>query len=368
MSVTLRQRKKGKKISLYLDIYRNGVRGYEYLEMYLFPEPDKGRITNEQKEHNKKTSAIAEKIRNERYWEYENGTNGIGNKSKLKSSFILYMETLAKKREESEGNHGNWLSGIKHLKEYDANVTFAQIDKDWLEGWKDYLISKAKTKADKSLAPNTQFSYYSKTVATLKKAFKEGIISKNPSDEVEPLKEAETEVEFLTIEELNAAAKADCDNPLLKRAFLFSGMTGLRWSDIEKLTWGEIQHSKELGYFIRFKQKKTKRFETLQISEQARNVLGQIDTIDSKVFDGLKYSSWNNVKITKWMMKAGITKGITFHCARHSFATLQITLDTPSYVVQNLLGHRSSRATQRYARVIDKKKQEAMNKIKLDLP
>ena len=61
MTVTLRQRKKGDKISLYLDYYSDGKRDYEYLQLYLIPEPEKGKLTKEQKEENRKTMVLAER-------------------------------------------------------------------------------------------------------------------------------------------------------------------------------------------------------------------------------------------------------------------------------------------------------------------
>jgi len=122
-----------------------------------------------------------------------------------------------------------------------------------------------------------------------------------------------------------------------------------------------------MGYYIRFRQKKTKGVETLPISDQARNLLGEKGNPDDKVFDGLHYSAWSNLKLQQWMMKAGITKTITFHCARHTYATLQLTLGTDIYTVSKLLGHKELRTTQIYAKVIDDKKKEAANRIQLDL-
>lgn len=363
MSVTLRERKKGKKISLYLDYYREGKRQYEYLKMYLFPKPEKGRLTDEQKDHNQKTLAIAEKIRNQRYWEIENGTYGIADKSKLKGSFVAYMKVLAEKREESEGNHGNWLSTINYLEEYDPEVTFAKIDKEWLTGWYEYLDKKATKKNKKKLAQNTKASYYSKVVAAIKEAHADGIISTNPTKQVQGFELDDPEIEFLTEEELNAMIATECDNQVLKQAFLFSCYTGLRWSDVTKLTWDKIQYSKDTGYFVRVKQTKTEKEGTVHINEQAMRLLGDKQTDDSVIFFGLKYSSWNNTLLRQWVMDAGVKKRITFHCSRHTFATMLLTKGVDIYTVKELLLHKSIKSTQVYAKVIDLKKKEAVEKL-----
>ena len=158
----------------------------------------------------------------------------------------------------------------------------------------------------------------------------------------------------------------ECELPELKKAFLFSALTGLRWSDIAKLKWSEIQHSNEYGYYIRFRQKKTKGAETQPISEQAVNLLGERKEPEDKIFDALNYSAWSNLKLQQWIYRAGIHKDITFHCARHTYATLQLTLGTDIYTVSKMLGHKELRTTQIYAKIIDEKKHEAANKIKLD--
>lgn len=181
------------------------------------------------------------------------------------------------------------------------------------------------------------------------------------------IKPGEPEREFLTYEELQAVAKAECEIPLLKTAFLFSAMTGLRWSDVQKLVWSEVQHSKEVGYYIRFRQKKTKGAETLPTSEQAFGLLGERGNPEDRVFIGLKYSAWHNLKLQQWVMRGGVTKTITFHCARHAYATLQLTLGTDIYTVSKLLGHKDLKTTQIYAKIIDDKKKVAANKIVLDL-
>ena len=364
MNVTLRKRNQGGKTSLYLDYYHKGKRKTEYLKLYLNPNAK----TKTQKELNKKTQQLAETIQAQRQIEIQNGTFGFRDNEKMKGSFITYMRLLAEKRKDSSGNYGNWNSVVKHLEKFlPYDISFGEVDRQFVLNFKEYLDKGAKSKSNVGLSQNSKYSYFNKLRAALKQVVKDGILPTNPSEGIEAFKQGESEREFLTLEELQSIVKVDCEIPQLKTAFLFSCLSGLRWSDIQKLIWSEVQHSNEMGYYIRFRQKKTKGVETQPISEQAFNLLGEKGTPDEKVFIGLKYSAWQNLKLQQWIMKADISKTITFHCARHTYATLQLTLGTDIYTVSKLLGHKELKTTQIYAKIIDAKKKEAANKIKLDL-
>ncbi|HSH65257.1 MAG TPA: site-specific integrase, partial [Bacteroidia bacterium] len=121
------------------------------------------------------------------------------------------------------------------------------------------------------------------------------------------------------------------------------------------------------GYFIQFKQQKTKGVEVMPISEQAYKLLGEPKEPGDRVFDGLSYSAYQNKHLAKWIGAAGITKDITFHCFRHSYAVLQLSNGTDIYTVSKMLGHRNLKVTQVYAKIVDKTKRDATDKIKLDL-
>ncbi|NQU84529.1 MAG: integrase catalytic domain-containing protein, partial [Mariniphaga sp.] len=166
---------------------------------------------------------------------------------------------------------------------------------------------------------------------------------------------------------LNKLAKTPCNNDLLKRAALFSALTGLRFSDIQKMVWGELEYIEGQGYFLNFDQKKTKGVEVLPISEQAHSLLGEPGELTVKVFNGLKYSAYHNKHLFQWIGAAGITKDITFHCFRHTFATLQLFNGTDIYTVSKMLGHKDLKTTQVYAKIVDEAKRQAADKIKLDL-
>ena len=87
---------------------------------------------------------------------------------------------------------------------------------------------------------------------------------------------------------------------------------------------------------------------------------------DENVFLGLKYSAYNNKHLAQWIGAAGITKNITFHCFRHTFATLQLYNGTDIYTVSKMLGHKDLKTTQIYAKIVDEAKRTAADKIKLD--
>jgi integrase len=323
-------------------------------------------LSSIEKDNNNKILALAESIRSKRHLEIQNGIYGFQDQSKMKGSFISYFEYLTNKKKDTPGNYGNWDSTLKHLKKFiKYDISFAQINKQWLDELRNYFLKEARTPANNPLSQNSAASYIRKVRAALNEAVKDGIIHRSPAIESESIRPEESEREFLTLEELQAVAKKDCEVPILKNAFLFSALTGLRWSDIQKLVWSEVQYSKEIGYYIRFTQKKTKGVETLPISEQSYELLGSPRDANDKVFDGLKYSAWQNIKLQNWIKSAGINKSISFHCARHTYATLQLTLGTDIFTVSKLLGHRDIRTTQVYAKIIDEKKKEAANKIRL---
>ena len=229
---------------------------------------------------------------------------------------------------------------------------------------------EAKTKSNILLSKNSQNSYFNKFKAALNDAFENRIIPVNPIPKVKKgnkivnlcIEPEETHREYLTIDELKSLAKTECKYTVMKNAFLFSCLTGVRWADIQKLKWSEVQKDGD-GWKVNFRQQKTGGQEYLDISQQARDFMGQQGNHDERVFVGLKYSGWHNIELQRWIMRAGITKDITFHCARHTFAVMQLEFKTDIYTISKLLGHKEIKTTQIYAKVLDKNKKEAMNKI-----
>lgn len=355
-TVKLRQRvRPSGNISLYLDIYRRGVRRQENLKLYLIPEK-----TRADKEKNRQTLQLAEAIRSKRHMEVINGEYGFSNSDSGDILFVQYAEALAEQRN-SEGLR----TCVYHIKRYDKRqfLTFNDITPQWVEGFMRYLDKVPKNKAQgERLHVNSKRLYIDKLRAIIHHAQRKGIIHNDPLRGVDNWKAEETTREFLTVEEVRRIAATHCDSDQIRRAFLFSCLTGLRRSDVERLRWGDTQTQ---GEFIRivFHQKKTKGLEYLDVSPQARALMGERGGDDALIFGALPSTGHTNHILQKWVLRAGIDKRITFHCARHSFAIMMLDIGTDIYTVSKLLGHRELKTTQIYAKVLDKSKQKAVANI-----
>lgn len=390
IKVKLRQKKiSGDRESLYLDFYpaiphpeTGEPTRREFLGLYVNSETridEKGKerkivLSPIDKLHNKETVQLAEQIRQKRenhlnkpevYSKYEQEQLKI--RERGEKDFVEYFKTLANKRKAS--SYDNWMSALKYLEAFtNGSLKFANLNEKFCNDFKDYLLTTKSNKSSKtSLSQNSAVSYYNKVKAALKQAYKDGYLQIDLNAKVEAIKPAETRRNFLTIGELNNLVKTDCNNPLLKRAALFSALTGMRFSDIQKLVWNEIHYSVEYGYSIHFTQQKTKGVEVLPISQQAYGLLGERTEPSDKVFKGLTYSAYENKHLYQWIGAAGITKDITFHCFRHTFATLQLSKGTDIYTVSKMLGHHDLKTTQIYAKVVDQTRREAADKIKLEM-
>ena len=174
-----------------------------------------------------------------------------------------------------------------------------------------------------------------------------------------------TEREYLTIDELRKLAQTPFYNGLLKKAFLFSCFCGLRHSDIIALTWGDIEMDDDGNSRLYIIQKKTKEAISLPLSQEAIKQLPKREDAkeDDIIFKKLITLGRTNEILPKWAEQAGIKKHITFHTARHTHATMLLTLGVDLYTVSKLLGHTNIQTTQIYAKLVDESKKKAIDLI-----
>ena len=198
----------------------------------------------------------------------------------------------------------------------------------------------------------------------LHKAVRDGILSADPSVSVTIKKRNKLPV-HLSLEEIQLLSKTQCANDQVKAAFLFSCFTGLRYSDVDALTWNNIRD----GY-IEFLQRKTGEAERLPLSGEAKRILSKQEAAkpslnlhrtfpENSVFFVPKQPVVDK-QLKKWAREAGITKTVSFHKSRHTFATLALSSGVDLYTTSKLLGHKNIQTTQIYAKVVDEKKKQAV--------
>ncbi len=343
---------KSGSLSLYLDIYVNGSRTYEYLKLYLIPERTKA-----DKEANRNTMRVAEAVKAQRIVELQNGMFGF-KQSQSNIIFLDYLKRVAESKItlESNNNYRGWMALYKMMTGYcNERMTFASVTEEWCERIRQRII-------DEPIAQNSKNVYWEKFTSCIRMAVKDRILQSNPLLGIDNIKRVDIERVYLTLDEVKALAKAKCKIDVLRRAFLFSCLTGLRKSDIIKLRWLDVTTN---GSYTRitFRQKKTKGMEYIDINQQAVPLMGERGSDDDHVFGGFHYTYHYNDELQRWAKAAGITKQITYHTSRHTFALLMLDLGVDIYTISKLLGHRRVTTTMIYAHILDRKKQEAVTRI-----
>ena len=349
--------------SLYLDIYRNGKRSYEYLKMYIIPEVD-----DEARKRNKATMTAANAIKSKRIIAMTNGEAGIkspndGPKILLSDWMQEYMENQKKR---GKKDFRQIKVAIRILKDYAGeDVTLDQIDKAFCQGYIYYLMTEYKPQGQ-VVSPSTSTNYYRCLNGALNVAVRDDIIKVNPFTKIssaDKIHKTESKREYMTIDELRSLIATPMKNEAVKSAYLFSCFCGLRISDIKGLKWGNV--SCDNGqYRLEIVMQKTKEPIYLPLSQEALRWMPERGgkTAEDNVFD-IPAAEYINKIIKPWAKEAGIIKHFTFHTARHTFATMMLTLGADLYTTSKLLGHTDVRITQIYAKIINRKKDEAVNLV-----
>ena len=359
--------------TLYLDFYpaiTNLKTGKptrrEFLKLYLYDKPR----TSLERSENVETLKMAEMKRFQRYNDLNKPEiytaverDQLKQHELSESSFTEYFTYITSKR---KADQTIWVSTSNHLEAFAGNdLHFSDITEKFCNDFRQYLLSAKIKKTKKTLSKNTAWSYFDKFKFVLKQAYNDGFLPVFLNPKLASIKQTETRRNYLTIDELNLLVKTPCKDTVLKRAALFSALTGLRYCDIKKLCWQEVECVNG-NYMLNFTQQKTGGVESLPISSQAASFLGERTNPHDKPFETMQNSSKNNYRVIQWIKAAGITKSISFHCFRHTFATMQLSHGTDIYTVSKLLGHRELRTTQIYAKVIDQSKRDAVNRVTLD--
>lgn len=326
----------------------------EFLKLYLHAKP-KGQ---NERDSNKECRLRAEKIQAKRQSDILDGIHGfIPSRAKREDFVEHFGKAVEKMHGRSVYNRFN--ATYQKLQEFAKGpVPFSKINQGFCEGFREFLKDQA------GLSARSSSQYFLHFRSIVKKAYQAKRFPSDPLAGLKGIPAKQSDREYLSQAELRTLAAADCPNPTLKRAGLFAALTGLRWGDISRLQWANVRYDEEQGRHLKFTQKKTGEAETLPISDEAAELLGDRGGDNDLVFAGL--AKWQvERQLPIWLAHAGIKKRFGFHCFRHTYATLQLANGTDIYTVSRMLGHTSIKTTEIYTRVLDPKKKEAANRISL---
>ena len=355
--------------SIYLDYYKDGRREYDFLKLYLVPEK-----SPLDKSTNAQTLELANAIKAKRIVELQNNAHGFSNGSTRSNVNVIdYIKALAEKKRIKAGGGErttamSYLALARHIEAYrGTKTTFKQVDKAFCTGFIEYLKTaknrNLKRNGNTPIHENTAVGHMKRFESVINAAISDEITNYNPFKQIKPenkIKKRKAEIVYLTIDEVKILKNTPAFYPLIKQAFLFSCYTGLRFSDVQGLMWGQLQKDNNGGTFINYRQKKTQKQEYLPIPQKAVEFLPE--RADAKDTDNVFYlpsGGYVNLQLKQWAYVAQIKKHLTFHIARHTYATILLSLGAGIETVSKNLGHSEIKTTQAHYAAIENKLQRA---------
>ncbi|MCD8202878.1 MAG: site-specific integrase [Prevotella sp.] len=365
------------KESLFLDFYfgyaksaNGGVsvsRKKEFLKLYLYPNA----TDPISKQQNKKTLDLAKTIRFERSQMILEDKEGYRIQSEKKNTnFIAYFQAYYDsytKRDKAEVKTAftrfiDFLRDTDEYSMYQTCIKPSQITKEMVEDFADYLQTRSKGEGAHAI-----FARFKKVVNY---AIEHGVFKKNPckgvSIKVDPFAMRKEILSEDEIRQLISCTPHRQMNPEIRRAFILSLMCGIRYCDVKDLTFENVDYTNKI---LKYEQNKTKghssaSFVSVPLTEDVLNLIGEPrHDKKEKIFAKLPcYHACLNA-VGAWVKRAGINKHITWHCARHSFATIVLNNGANIRTTADLLGHSTTSLVMRYTRVIDENKRAAVNSL-----
>ena len=335
--------------------YQKNERRNEILGLYLWQAPR----TPLERQQNKETLEIAKRIRFERGQELLERAEGY----RLKKDRIInfhdwyaaYLETYDKtdknKIRRAHECFVDFLNSRNDYVKFVARLAPEQITKEMMFGFTEYLQRHFNGET-----PHTLYARFKKVILA---AVEKDVIRKNPCHGVSiKIDKNKLTKDVLSIEEVKRliATPVERENPNIRRAFIFCLYCGLRWCDVKDLTFANVDYANRL---LRFEQSKTKGHSSASGVVIPLNN-GLLDLIGEGKRDDLIFPLPSH---TMWTKRAGIDKHITWHCARHSFATNILSNGANIKTVASLLGHSDLRHTEKYTRAVDSLKEAAINSL-----
>lgn len=314
------------------------------------------------------TLLLAEDIRRKREKEFLENTEGYKFK-KDKQNFFDFFDNYIKEYTKKDirmiqiarSRFADFLAADKRYKMFMTSISAETIDKKMILAFVDYLRNHSTGSGAQSI-----FQRFKKVMAA---AVEADLVRKNPClgitipvDETALVKDVLSTDEVLKLIETHY----EFESKELRRAFIFTLYTGIRYCDLVELTYKNVDYTNKM---LRFDQSKTKHSSPhshvdIPLNDFTLGLIGDAPegNLKAHIFALPSHESCNK-SLKRWCKRAGITKHITWHCGRHSFATNILESGASVKTVADLLGHSGLKYTERYVRAVDERKKQAVNSL-----
>ena len=362
LGYTLAESKNGKT-------YKKANRETERLGLFLWQAPR----TPIERQQNKETLALAKKIRYERGQELLESNEGYRLAKPKDIDFVAYfqsyIESYTKKDirmiEIALHRFQDFLRDTAEYKKYQKHITPQQINREMMLTFTEYLQSRSVGEGAKGIFARFKKVYKSCGVK-YKFNYQEPFTDVDGKTISIKIDDNQLRKEILSLDEIARLASThyDNENPNIRRAFLFCLYTGLRFCDVKDLTFANVDFGNRL---LKFEQNKTKGHSAnsgvvIPLDETHLKLIGeplQPDNRDRVIFPLPSYEMCLKA-LKRWVKRAGISKHISWHCARHSFAVNILNNGANIKTVASLLGHSGLKHTEKYTRAVDSLKAQAI--------
>ena len=343
-----------------LKTYGKNIRRHEILKFYLYDSPGNA----DQRRHNRQSLSVARKIRYERDQQLAERQCGYRLPLTTQTDMLQWMLDYYRSYTKSDARHiaracrifSEYLCQSPLLPDFDGHLYAPQLTPEIVSDFTSYISKRFRGEG-----PHTLYARFKKII---KAAVRSGILRRDPCDGI--VIKIDTGIlrkDILSDGEISrlAATRYRGENSEVRRGFIFCLYTGLRWCDVRRLTYDNVDFSNRL---LRFEQAKTQSRSSssavvIPLSPTLLSIIGKPQPRDRLIFMLPSRRSCQTA-LKRWTEAAGIDKHITWHCARHSFALRILNKGANIKTVAALLGHSSIRHTEKYTRAVDTLKLQAI--------
>ena len=265
------------------------------------------------------------------------------------------------------GTAERYKTARKHVKDYILmeykvkDIPVIDVDHKFITGLEYYL------KTTRNCAHNTAIKYITNFKKIIRIAYANDWITKDPFTNWKPRLKI-VDREFLTVGEIQAMVEKKLHTERLdqvKDIFIFCCFTGLAYSDVKKLSANNVVIGIDGEKWIKINRSKTDTRSNIPILPTAEAVLEKYADDSEIQKNHLLLPVLSNQKMNAYLKEIAdlckIKKNLTFHLARHTFATtVTLSNGVPIESVSKMLGHKSLKTTQHYAKILDRKVSEDM--------